>query len=179
MKKYIFIVLILSVSSCVYENKLNCYEQDLVKLKKEKKYNELMYVAHDQLPNLLSVDNELVFKDSSYIDSAIIDDAVFFNKTENKCLLLILQQTSNEFKSDRIRVIQGTYLNDKWKFSSSRMPLVPEIIYTIKKLQKDNVLMSNSFKTLSDKGRKFVVDAGQTVFQNCTIDYEYWFGEKD
>lgn len=178
MKRYIFIVLIASLSSCVHKNKLNCYEQALVKFKEKKKYKELMSTAHYQLLNLLSIDSKLVFEDSSYIDSAIIDDAVFFNKGGNKCLLLILQQTSIDFKSDRVRIIQGTYLNNKWNLSTNRMPLVPEIIYTIKKPQKDSIPVNNSFKILSDKGRGFVLDGGQTAFQNCIIDYEYWFGEK-
>lgn len=39
--------------------------------------------------------------------------------------------------------------------------------------------MNNSFKILSDKGRGFVLDCGHTVFQNCNIDYEFWFGEKE
>lgn len=133
MVRCIFVVLILSLSSCVYKNKQDCYEQSLVKLKEEEKYRDLMGRAHQQLPFLLNLDKKFVFRDSSYIDSAIIDDAVFFNKTGNKCLLLVLQQTSNEFNSDRVIVIQGTYLNNKWKLASNRMPLVPEMIYTIKK----------------------------------------------
>ena len=112
-----------------------------------------------------------------YIDSPIIDDAVFFNQDKSKCLLLILQQTSDTLYLDQILFMHGSYINGQWKFTIDRLPAVPKIIYTVHKSGSRVHPVRNSFQVLSEKGRLFVLTAGTVSNYGCTIDNKYWFGD--
>lgn len=173
--KYLYFLLVLFCSAC--NNKLECYQLLLTKLKKEKIYNEVMSTALISLPNIVNSDSRRKIYDSSYIDSTLIDDSIFFNTNRNKCLLLILQKTSKDLKLDQVLIIQGTYNRNKWEFSYDRLPLVPEVVYSVNKTIKGGKPISNSFEYLSNEGRLFILTAGSIKGHDCEIDYNYWFGE--
>ncbi|MEA5139520.1 hypothetical protein [Arcicella rigui] len=176
--KYLYILLVLFCNACNNENnKLECYQLLLTKLKNEKKYNEVMSTAMINLPNIVNSDSKRKLNDPSYIETTLIDDAVFFNTNRNKCLLLVLQKTSKDLKLDQVLIIQGTYNRNKWEFSYDRLPLVPEVIYSVNKTIKGGKPISNSFEYLSNEGRKFVLTAGVIKSNVCEIDNNYWFGE--
>lgn len=174
MRIYIFVIFLIILSGC---DRLACYEKTLPEIKQKTSYKQIMKSASFNLSKLRNRSNKLIFFDSTYIDSVLIDSAVFFNQKGNKCLLLILQKTTSDLRLDMIRIVQGTYLDKKWTFSADRVPLVPEIIYTIEKPGKGNRRINNDFETLSREGRLYILEKGNAEFNNCGVDCHYWFGE--
>ncbi len=158
------------------DDKIACNEAVQNNLQKEKIYSEVIRTAAKSLNDLKNKDGRIVYKDSSLIDSAVLDKHIFFNRAKNKCLLLVLQQTNADFKNDEILIVQGTLINNLWAFSYDRLPEVPEVIYTVKKHVKNKDQMNNTFEHLSISGRKFVLTAGNPAEGICAIDEQYWFG---
>lgn len=177
MKIPLMLILIIAILSCKNKSKFECYYDSLVSLKKDSNYAKILRAAELELPNLHNRHKIKVFRDSSYIDSAIVDDVIFFNQKRDKCLLLILQKTTGDLNLDQVRIIQGTFFNNNWSFTIDRMPDVPEIIYTINKPLQGKLVVNNSFETLSKKGREYVLNSGNVTSSNCRIDFNYWFGE--
>lgn len=146
-------------------------------IKKSSEYQRIIVSAQESLAGVIDVDNKNYFLNPIYIDSAKLDDVVFLNKGGDKCLLLILQKTSKDVKSDQIRILHGARVNGKWLYFANRMPRVPQMTYSIAKPIKGSVLVNNSFKSLSDKGRDYILNFGSVSNQNCNIDCKFWFGE--
>jgi hypothetical protein len=178
MRFLIIIVFALLFEGCSSEerNKLDCYNQFLMELKKTNIYGEVMNKAKQDLPLLKDINNRSFFYDSAYIDSALLDSAIFFNDKKDKCLLLVLQKTSQELNLDQIQIIQGTLYEREWKFSLDRLPEVPHITFTSNK-EVSQASHNNSFNLLSDKGRRFILSAGTTDIIGCKIDNKYWFND--
>jgi hypothetical protein len=135
-----------------------------------------MQAAKRDLPSLKDKSGKRLFIDKSYIDSVTIDEAVFFNFDRNKCLLLILQQTSKDLYLDQVMVVQGTFTDGRWIFKPDRLPDVPMVIYTVRKSGERQAPINNSFENLSKRARIFVLTAGTPDSYRCDIDNEYWFG---
>ena len=119
--RYCYLVGLLTLTGCM-PDKLTCYQDNLEALKLSPEYREVMVTGKKQLPRLTGERGQNLFRDTTYVDTAIIDDAVFFNKDKNKCVLLILQKTSKELYLDQVLIIQGTKLKGEWKFKQNRMP---------------------------------------------------------
>ncbi|WP_316826015.1 MULTISPECIES: hypothetical protein [Pedobacter] len=158
-------------------NKMACNDINQISIQKEKIYEGVLKSASAVLISLKNKDGKIPYADSSFISSSKIDSVIFFNEAKNKCLLLLLQQTVTDLKTDQIRIIQGTFKNGSWHFSYDRMPEVPEAIFSVDKQIQDNININNSFHFLSISGQKFVLTAGTTLDENCKIDMKYWFGD--
>ncbi|SHM49537.1 hypothetical protein [Mucilaginibacter sp. OK098] len=179
MKFILMVAALISLIGCSDSNKLSCYNDRLTTYKKEKLYVQLIKSAKKEIPLLNDEHGQNLFKVPSYIDSAMIDDAVFFNQDKNKCLLFILQQTSNKLYLDQVLIIHGSYIKGEWEFMIDRLPAVPTIIYTVRKSGSRDHPIENSFKTLSEKARLFVLTAGTVGNYGCSIDNMYWFGDQN
>ncbi|WP_207428312.1 hypothetical protein [Pedobacter sp. SYSU D00535] len=159
-------------------SKLSCFKSSLESLKGQEIYSEIQTAAFKVIPSLKNADNRSVIADTSFIKKWKIDDAVFLNSKRDKCLLLLLEQTSSDMKLDRIEIIQGTLINIAWCFSFGRLPEIPEITYTVTKEIKDGKNLNNSFDALSEKGRAFVLSAGTIKTTGCFLDDNYWFNNE-
>ena len=170
----LLIFTLLITSGCIdnSKNKLLCYEQNLEILKKEKIYSDILTSAIKTIPTIKNRYDREFLKDS-YVKRWKLDDAVFLNTKRDKCALLILEQSADDLRLDAVHIVQGTFKDNKWNFSYSRLPDVPEIEFTIDKPSPQN----NSFKTLSKEGRLFVLTAGTVKNSGCATDNKYWFNE--
>lgn len=177
MKVFMYLFFFIMVLGCNNErDRLNCYSSSLGNIIRTKEYKLIMeQVAKGLLTNKeLDINNPM--KDSSFIISTKIDDALFFNKKKDKCLLLLLQKTANDLKLDQVKIIQGSLKNGTWYFSYNRLPEVPEITYTLNKETKNGININSSFSELSKESRMFVLSAGTINLDRCDIDEAYWFG---
>lgn len=174
--KFYYLFMLIIISGCKNVDKLACYKEQLNDLKTGNVYNHVIRIGRTELPLLKGERGRSFFRDSTYVDSVVIDDAVFFNKEKDKCLLLILQQTSKDLYVDEVRIVQGTKISGEWKFQHNRMPDVPETIFTVRKTGPRNRPQNSSFKHLSEEGRRFVLEAGSVKNSDCNIDEKYWFG---
>ncbi len=137
-----------------------------------------MDAAKTDIPLLKGENGQSLFKDTSYIDSAVIDNAVFFNTDHSKCLVLVLQQTSKILYLDQVLIVHGTFINGNWRFKPDRFPPVPKIIYTVSKSGTRDKPTNNSFEALSKKACQFILNEGRVDSFGCAIDKDYWFGSQ-
>lgn len=70
-------------------------------------YFEVMS-ALKQISQVKDSDLGKFIMDTSYVNAALIDDAIFFNLDSSKCLSLNLQKTSNFTKTDQVVILRGT-----------------------------------------------------------------------
>ena len=177
LKTLFLALLVMTNFSCSQENnKLNCYSSILKGTVLTKEYKLVMETAKRNLMNYSLLNVKHSMKDSSFIISSRLDSAIFFNNKKDKCLLLLLQQTAKDLKLDQVKIIQGTLKSGIWHFSYDRLPQVPEVTYTLNKKIKNSVNLTNSFTTLSNESRIFVLNAGTVDVKQCNIDQKYWFG---
>ena len=179
MKRLFFYFILISFAIAGCENsKLSCYNSELKDLMLISDYKEIMQSAKKQVTLLKEETGQSLYKQDSYIDSAILDESVFFNAAKNKCILLLLRQTVKDLYLDNILIIQGTKHNEKWSFNLDRLPEVPNIKFTIDKSGPRSNAVNNSFDKLSKEGRLFVLTAGTVSNFGCEIDEKYWFGSE-
>lgn len=171
----IYLSFLLSIFACQQSSKLSCFKSSLESIKRQEIYSEVHTAAFKIIPSLKNVNHHSVIADTSFIKKWKIDDAIFFNSKRDKCLLLLLEQTSSDMKLDQIEIVQGTLVNKVWRFSFSRLPEIPEITCTVNKEFMDGKNHSNSFNILSEKGRAFVLSAGTIEPSGCVLDENYWF----
>lgn len=168
---------VLVLSGCLFDTKPQCYEQVLATFKKTSEYKTIIASAQRAILNVLDVNNRKFFVNPLYITSAKIDDAVFLNKVGDKCILVLLQKTTSNLKSDQISILHGALVKGKWQYFANRMPRLPQMTYSIAKPSKGSIHVNNSFKELSEKGREYVLKFGDASSKNCEVDYKFWFGE--
>lgn len=176
--KTLFLVLLVTTNfSCNQQNdKLSCYSSILKGIVPTKEYRVIMGTAKKDLMKDSRLNGKNAMEDNSFIISSRLDSSIFFNNKKDKCLLLLLQQTAKDLKLDQVKIIQGTLKNGMWHFSYDRLPQVPEVTYTLNKKIKNSVNLNNSFTTLSNESRIFVLNAGTVDVKQCNIDQKYWFG---
>lgn len=177
MKIYIFFVMTLTACcGCgLFQNKSSCYQDSLKNLTEQESYNAACESFDKQVSRIKNRDGFYIYH-TEYVKTVIRDDAIFFNHKENKCLVLLLQQTKDDLKLDQIQIVQGTLNLGTWVFSSDRFPPVPDVIFTINKWSLKGKNINNSFKKIANKGRSFVLNAGTFDSRGCEIDEKYWFG---
>lgn len=177
MKHFFSLLVICSIlSNGCNPSKLDCYNSNLNDISTTAEYKEVMRSARVELPLLKGKTGESLFKQKDYIDSAIIDKAVFFNRDKTKCILLLLRQTNKRLYLDNALIIQGSKESQKWIFRLNRLPEVPEIDFVVKKSGPRSNPLSNTFDELAAKTRQFVLTGGTVSAFNCAIDEKYWFG---
>ncbi|RZA01092.1 MAG: hypothetical protein EOP47_11905 [Sphingobacteriaceae bacterium] len=176
MKHFFSLFIICSILNGCKTSKLDCYNSNLNDISATVEYQQVMKSARVKLPLLKGKTGESLFKQKDYIDSAIIDKAVFFNRDKTKCILLLLRQTDRSLYLDNALIIQGSKENQKWIFRLDRLPEVPETDFVVNKSGPRSNPLSNTFDELSAKTREFVLTGGTVSAFNCEIDEKYWFG---
>lgn len=149
----------------VIEDKNKCYETKLKQIQVMPYYKDIMAQFEDTF--------EIMKKDKSCfgvpeVVSNEIDKAVFLNKNQNECLLIILQRNDLGMVFGNARIIHGNFSGKVWKFSVGM-----DFIFDRKYFYE---YRENSFENLSKLARYSVLTNGGTVQnKNCEIDEDQWF----
>ncbi|WP_295794152.1 hypothetical protein [Mucilaginibacter sp.] len=99
------------------------------------------------------------------------DDAIFFNSSNKKCFLMILERdTSRNAKLDAVDLMFGNYENKRWNFYLESLPTM------FMSRQLHNRKKPFTFKELSDFGRNEVIKG---YYQNLSYDVNDKFFDYD
>ena len=144
--------------------KINCYTDKLKQMQGEPLYEEVMSQFVDTFKVMK---NDKRNFGASEIVNTEIDKAIFFNKAQTKCLLIVLGKNNFNLVFGTARIIEGTLNNKKWFFERS-------IEYTY---SKDYFIAykENSFENISKLARYSVLTDGEIKKEGCEIDEHYWF----
>jgi hypothetical protein len=142
------------------DSKNECYSEKLENLKKTQVYNEVFTQFSKDFDSLKKEMPELRLRPYK------IDDAIFFNKNKNECILLILQKPVSGWVYGIGRCIQGVLDEKKWKFEISKQYMLSS--------SPSSEYEENTFDNLSKLLRYSVLTDGNTSF-GCEIDESYWF----
>lgn len=179
MKRFIYLFCFLTFSCSINPNKkLDCYNSSLANLKRDSTYKLIMKTFDSVALNIKDKEGFYVFH-PEYVKDVLRDQSLFFNTNRSKCLILLLQKSKDDLNVDQVQIIQGTLKNGKWEFYNNRLPAVPQITKTVRKKIIGANSINNTFETLADEGRLFVLSAGNVSTSDCKIDPKYWFNEEN
>lgn len=181
MNKKCLIILLLSTFSafgCGQAQKLKCFNQYLEEVKKDKEYE----IVRQGLVDTLNAWIERGLYEVQYFKvnkpTWKVDDAVFFNRSKTKCLLLILIQDGDpQSNEDYVKIIGAEKNNEKWQYYYVSYACT---IY----FRETNNYQVRSFEDLSaDMVCDLVNDGYVKCGIGCRINYEYidgsdlWFAD--
>lgn len=168
-------ILFYSSLSCGQTTSNKAFENYLNSIYNSKDYREIKSRLHDSVQSW--IDRELYellfYKKLNWK----IDDAVFFDRTKEKALLLILAQVRDpRHPNDYIKIVGAEKINGNWEFYYASYPVVEHN-------RKDNGNNIYSFEQLSQSGRHELIDDGYVkCLVECNINYDYvdsdiWFAD--
>jgi hypothetical protein len=163
----LFFLLAIFLSSCLHGKKEiifkknDCYSKKLERLATDTLYLSVYSQFVDSFESLKKSEKILQFRENK------IDHAIFFNKNRDKCILLILQKSSDTILFGYGRAVEGIRVNKGWQFSLSR-----EYIFDKDYLKLFN---DNSFDNISMIARYCILIDGKVEKRGCEIDDYYWF----
>lgn len=160
------------ISSCQsnfnkIEEKNKCFDKKLNELKCRYIYQKVFSSFVDTFQYLKN--QKEYFGIPSVVENKI-DDAVFFKKDSNECLLIVLRRTKDSKHTfGGARIIRGTKIDTQWVFKIS-------LEYNFEKdfFEEYN---ENSFKNISKLARYGVLIAGNANKAGCEISDKYWFSD--
>jgi hypothetical protein len=159
--------LVFLFSSCLKSEKEilfqknDCYLSKLRKLVTDTLYTSVYSQFLDSFEVLRKNEKILQFRDYE------IDQAVFFNKARNKCILLILQRTTGKDIFGFGRAVMVVKNDKGWRFSLSKEYIIEGDYFEI--------FNNNSFDNISKVARYCIMIDGKVEIQACEIDEYYWF----
>ncbi len=126
MRILIMFLILISFSCKSEDDKLRHYNKQLTKLQKTEKYIIVRKLALDTLQNWINsgITATGIIPLKTFVKWKI-DDALFFNSSQNKCVLLILEtdQTVNA-KLDFVKILLAVYEGSKWNFYFKSLPTI-------------------------------------------------------
>ncbi len=149
------------------EYKIHCYSKKLEVLKGTDLYQKVMAQFADTF-QVLKTDYRY-FGNPDVVENKI-DEAIFFNHTNSKCLLIVLQRSNGGLVFGNARIIHGKYEKDRWSFKVG-------MDYSYSNDFHDKYFQ-NTFEHLSLIARYSVLSFGKTVGLGCEIDENAWFEEQ-
>jgi hypothetical protein len=156
------------VISCKYDNerkmisdKNSCYVSKLNQLENDSLFITVHKEFSDSFVTLKNRERILQFRQN------VIDDAVFFSKKKDECILLILQKPMDTTLFGYGRAVYAKKEGIHWQFELSR-----EYIFENDYLE---LFRDNSFFNISKLARYSILIDGMGDRQDCEIDENYWF----
>jgi hypothetical protein len=145
--------------------KNKCYEIKLKMLRSNVLYNQVHSQFKDTF-ELLKMDKKH-FGIADYVENKI-DDAIFFNKDNSECMLIVLEKMADTLIFGSARMIRGKAGYDgKWTFTLS---MAYNFVNDYFDLYKEN-----NFENIAKLARYSVLTEGKAKKGGCEIDEHYWF----
>lgn len=167
---FLFLILMIScqdssTSRTGYKNR--CFEEKLKNLRNSNLYKSAIAEFTDTFRTLKN--QKEYFGLPSVVESKI-DEAVFFKKDSNECLLIVLgKPTDTLYSFGSARIISGAYNNGHWSFEIS-------LEYNFEKDYFQDY-PENSFSNISKLARYAVMVSHNVHIAGCGINDDYWFRE--
>jgi hypothetical protein len=148
------------------EDKVNCYSEKLKDLQ-----NDSTYIAvKKQFADTFTVfRNDAQYFGKPGITEVKIDDAVFFDRTKSKCLVVVPIKNNAGLMFGGARIVYGILEQNKWIFRAYE-----EYSFSNDYFQK---YKTNSFENISSLARGAVLTDGNVKEEGCEIDENFWFKE--
>jgi hypothetical protein len=167
----LFVIMNSLIGGCQPEKKIiiseknNCFASKLSSIKPGSTYKKVMSEFMTEFETMKN--QKEYFGITGYVENKI-DDAVFFNKNADQCLIVVLQKSSDTIGFGGARVVNG-YLSstNNWSFS-------PSIDFSFDK-DYFKLFAENNFDNISQLARYSVLTEGKVKRSGCEIDEYYWF----
>ena len=161
----IFFIFMIGCNSMdkLIKNKNICYDATLKILRDDPLYGEVMSQFVDTFQVMK---NDIPHFGIPEVEKKI-DEAIFFNQTKTKCLLIVSEKNNSNFVFGKARVIDGKSRGDRWIFEVN-------MEYTFSNSYYD-LYTENNFENISKLARYNILIAGDAKRNGCDIDEKYWF----
>jgi hypothetical protein len=145
-------------------SKEKCYKERLKEITKSSLCHEMISQFQDTF-KVMRLDNQYFGK--AEFTNLKVDDAVFFNKSNTGCLLIVLKTNNYGLVFGSARIVRGTLRDGKWRFK-------PSLEYSYDK-SYFSIYKNNGFENVSQLAIGSVLTEGEVKNKGCEIDENYWF----
>ena len=150
VKNIVLLIIILFVVSCkdkhqeLLEERTNIYKNS-ISIIGEKEYYEVYKNANDSINNWIKNNLKDVRSLNPEYSIWMLDSLICFNKTLNKCFMVILNQSINpKAVMDDIEYFYGVKINKEWYFFVAPTLVIPREYY------QDDIYTAIPFEKLKD-----------------------------